>query len=79
MLKPRFNGQAEDGVLVGRAGKYDVWATPFGLECIYMDGDGKVCYTRHTWSRFRGGAFNHWPENLKLKLKAVGAMMETTP
>lgn len=79
MLKPRYKLEVEDGVLAGRAGKYDVWATPFGIECTYMDGNNNKCYTRHTWSRFRAGAFNHWPENLKLKLTAIGAMMEIHP
>lgn len=77
MLKPRYNLTLDAScLLVGRAGKYDVWAEPAGIVTIYKLSEGTTAASRHSWSRFRSGAFSHWPENLKTKLLAMAAMME---
>lgn len=85
MLKPRYNLTLDASCLfVGRAGKYDVWAEPAGIVTIYPAGivtiytqsEGTTAVSRHSWSRFRSGVFSHWPENLKMKLLAMAAMME---
>lgn len=78
MLKPRYNLTLDAScLLVGRAGKYDVWAEPAGIVTIYTQSEGTLLHvSRHSWSRFRSGVFSHWPENLKMKLLAMAAMME---